>query len=314
MMQIKIADTQFAHGTSFGSGDLKIYPKHFQWYRGQDNISDIIVITESMFHKYDEFPEKIKLAWLLEPKSISPNSYNTIIEKWWKFDYVLTHNFEFIKLLQKLKDEFQGSYRCDTKFIWYPFGGCWIMPEDRKIYPKTKLISIIASGKNETEGHLLRHQVILALNMLKSSMAGIYNPDKIILDIGIYGRGYNPVDYKLDALKDYQYSIVIENEMTDGWFTEKLIDCWVTGTVPIYWGKKSPLFPVGSTINFETIEQLRGIVENILNNPDRNIETQYLEANLKFSEQFACPEDWLYNNFFMKEEVLKNQLVKFNIL
>jgi len=314
-MQIKIADTQFAHGTSLGSGDLKIYPKHFEWYRGQDNINDIIVITESMFHKFDEFTEKIKIAWLIEPMSINGESYKTIIQKWWKFDYILTHNLEFINLLNKLKTEFEGSYRCDTKFCWYPFGGCWIMPEDRKIYPKTKGISIIASGKTETEGHRLRHEVIKALG------------DKV----DVYGRGYNPVEYKLDALKDYQYSIVIENERTEGFFTEKIIDCFVTGTIPIYWGDPGIIKRLSKGLNFtinngfvttfNSLEDERYGLNNIIN---IICENKVWENEKKFNrpeqvffqqaEQYTCPEDWLYNNFFMKEEVLKNQLIKFNIL
>ncbi len=109
-MQIKIADTQFAHGTSLGSGDLKIYPKHFAWYRGQDNINDIIVITESMFHKVDEFTEKIKIAWLLEPESISPEGYVFISSYWHKFDFILSHNIGYInKLKSFLEVLLQGA-------------------------------------------------------------------------------------------------------------------------------------------------------------------------------------------------------------
>lgn len=316
MMQIKIADTQFAHGTSLGSGDLKIYPKHFQWYRGTDNINDMVVITESMFHQYDSFNEKIKIAWLLEPISISPESYDTIIAKWWKFDYILTHNNDFLKVLNKAKELWPHDSRIllkDTKFCWYPFGGCWIMPEDRKMIPKTKGISIIASGKNETEGHKLRHEVIKALG------------DKV----DVYGRGYNPIEYKIDALKDYQYSIVIENEKTEGFFTEKLIDCCMTGTIPIYWGcpdieqllAQPRYMPPGHIDRFNTVEELINIVDEKINQlsggkteDDVYLLAQQAGYNYTMAQQFTCPEDWLYNNFFMKEGLLKSQLMKFNIL
>lgn len=318
-MQIKIADTQFAHGTSLGSGDLKIYPKHFEWYRGQDNINDIVVITESMFHKVDEFTEKIKIAWLIEPKSINSESYNWIKDNYWKFDYVLSHNLDFINNEMPQLHQINAAAGTPgfTKILWYPFGGCWIMPADRKIYPKTKGISIIASGKTETEGHRLRHDVIKALG------------DKV----DVYGRGYNPVEYKLDALKDYQYSIVIENERTEGFFTEKIIDCFVTGTIPIYWGDPTlgkeffdQIKYLGPFINFtyfQTIQYLYDFVHLVNNNrvntlpKDKNvtdITQSVLQFNMERAEQFTCPEDWLYNNFFMKEEVLKNQLIKFNIL
>ena len=41
---------------------------------------------------------------------------------------------------------------------------------------------------------------------------------------------------KIDGLRDYRYHFCIENIKRDYWFTEKLIDCFVTGTIPIYWG------------------------------------------------------------------------------
>lgn len=314
MMQIKIVDTQFAHGTSLGSGDLKIYPKHFQWYRGTDNINDMVVITESMFHKVDEFTEKIKIAWLLEPISISPDGYKWIKENYWKFDYVLTHNLDFIKNQMPQLHEINAAVGTSgfTKILWYPFGGCWIMPEDRKIYPKTKGISIIASGKNETDGHKLRHEAIKALG------------DKV----DVYGRGYNPVEYKLDALKDYQYSIVIENEKTEGFFTEKLIDCFVTGAIPIYWGcpdmeqlMANPSRMPGYINRFNTVEELINIVDEKIKHFFEkktedyvNLLAQEAGYNYTRAQQFTCPEDWLYTSFFMKEGCLKSQLMKFNIL
>jgi hypothetical protein len=67
---------------------------------------------------------------------------------------------------------------------------------------------------------MLRHQSVLKFK------------DKMDL----YGRGYNPVEYKLKCLKDYAFSLTIENTKKDYYFTEKLIDCFMTGTVPIYWG------------------------------------------------------------------------------
>ena len=50
----------------------------------------------------------------------------------------------------------------------------------------------------------------------------------------VFGRGYDPIEFKIDGLKDYRFSVVIENCKRDYWFTEKLIDCFVTGTIPIY--------------------------------------------------------------------------------
>jgi hypothetical protein len=43
----------------------------------------------------------------------------------------------------------------------------------------------------------------------------------------------------LDGLKDYMFSIVIENSVYPKYYTEKITDCFATGTVPIYYGDRS---------------------------------------------------------------------------
>ena len=58
---------------------------------------------------------------------------------------------------------------------------------------------------------------------------------------GVYAKGYTHgqtgwADNKLAGLKDYMFTIVIENVVDDCWFTEKLMDSLLTGTIPIYWG------------------------------------------------------------------------------
>lgn len=313
MMQIKIADTQFAHGTSLGSGDLPLYPKYFQWYRGQDNINDMVVITESMFHKVDEFSEKVKIAWILEPRSINKDSYEFIRNNFYKFDYILSTSHNFIDELQLLIDglnkiNLPAAYEIKyPKVFWYPFGGCWIKPEDRKwCYKKTKKISIIASDKRETEGHKIRHEVITAIKA---------DPD-IAPHVDVFGRGYTPVNYKLDALKDYEFSIVIENENTPGWFTEKLIDCYMTGTIPINWGFPTFYF----NTQFDFVEELIFLLRKFIKEdvwpgwPNSDVYNTKKESVYKRALQYTCPEDWLYENFFMNQPELKNILIKHNIL
>ena len=50
------------------------------------------------------------------------------------------------------------------------------------------------------------------------------------------GGGYKAFKQKADGLAPYRYSVVIENVRERNYFTEKLIDALLCGTVPIYWG------------------------------------------------------------------------------
>ena len=176
-VKIRIYDTQFAHGTALGSGDLKIFPDNFIWTRSNDSsFSNLCFVTESCFHEINGIRELNKIALLIEPISIDSTHYsmarNPEFQK--KFDFILTHNQQLIDTNPE-------------KFIFYPFMGCWIKLEDRKVYEKTKDLSIVASDKRMTLGHKLRHEVIAKY--------------KNKID-GLFGNGYQFVQNKIEGLKD----------------------------------------------------------------------------------------------------------------
>lgn len=275
MLKIKIIDKQFAHApNSFGCGDLKnIFPKDFQWYRGMDNINDIVVITENSFTEVDSCREKIKVLLILEPPSINPEFYKFISlpQNYLKFNFILTYSDDLVNLNK-------------DKFIPYYFGGCWIYPNNWKIYKKTKNISVIASQKRITEGHKLRH---LAIEKFKNKIDGVF------------GRGYEILDYKLDGLKDYRYSIVIENEKEANMISEKVIDCFATGTIPIYCGTNKIFkhFNQKGILYFNNIEELESQI-NITTEEYYNSVIDAVYENLLSIEKLAVPENYLWDNFF----------------
>jgi alpha(1,3/1,4) fucosyltransferase len=49
-------------------------------------------------------------------------------------------------------------------------------------------------------------------------------------------RWLGSVDSKLETLGRYTFAICYENQILDGWITEKIFDCFRAGTVPVYWG------------------------------------------------------------------------------
>lgn len=282
--QIRIADTQFAHGTSLGSGDLKVYPKYFDWYRGPEQIGDMIVITESCFDQIDTFKEFYKIALIVEPVSINGWAYEFVRNNLHLFNYVLTHNRDFIAEINNKSGK--------TKAVFYFFGGCWLEPADwvPADFKKTKGVSIIASGKREAPGHKLRHT---AIEHCRESIDGIF------------GRGYQPVEFKIEALRDYQYTIVIENEKTDWWITEKLIDAFMARCIPVYWGCPSiaDYFNTDGMILFDNVDQLKSILSTIsghnkIDGTLHHIVTRAIEQNFRKAQAFTVPENYMWLNFF----------------
>lgn len=88
------------------------------------------------------------------------------------------------------------------------------------LYQKTKCCSFITSLKQITPMQRFR--------------VSLYNKYKNAIDC--YGIHTKPIDNKLEGLKDYCFSFAIENDIVPGYYSEKLLDCFMTGTVPIYAG------------------------------------------------------------------------------
>jgi len=200
----------------------------------------------------------------IEPSSII-NIGKEIIKNKNHFDLILTWN-EYI------------LSKCENSKL-FPFGSCWIKDEDQKVHKKTKEISIITSVKRKTVGHNLRH------NIIQSNL----------MNLDLFGNGYNPIEDKITALKDYRFSLIIENEKINNWFTEKIIDCLTTGTIPVYWGCPNigDYFDTSGFIIIDSIEDLI-TKKNMLN------ETTYFEMLPYIKINFELAKS--YTNFWSRIE------------
>jgi hypothetical protein len=270
MIEVSLRDTTFSHvPDGIGLGNTKI--SQIKFNRNSEEWLDICFFTDGNIKNNDilKSKSKINIAWIIEPLSINLETYEKAYQNIDKYDYILTHNLNLINVDSK-------------KCFYYPFGGCWIKPEDRKVYDKTKNFSIIASAKNWTVGHRLRHEIIKRFNQ------------KIDL---ICGEGYKPIDSKLEALKDYRYSFIIENDDNDTYFSEKLIDSLTTGTIPIFWGSKiDSFFDMNGIIRLDNLDQ----IEDLFKKCDSIFYQSKKESilnNFEIANQFVCPEDWIYHNF-----------------
>jgi hypothetical protein len=121
---------------------------------------------------------------------------------------------------------------------------------------KTKLISVITSSKAFTRGHKDR---ISFVKKLKAHYG-----DKL----DVFGRGFNDFDDKWDSLAPYKYHIALENSSSKYYWTEKISDCYLTGTFPVYYGCKNigDYFPEGAfrTINIHNFDEAVEIIDAVI--------------------------------------------------
>ena len=89
---------------------------------------------------------------------------------------------------------------------------------------KTKLISVVSSYKTFSAGHVNRQRFV---NRLIKHFGD---------QIDVFGEKVNDFRDKWDVTAPYKYQIVIENCRNKDYWTEKLGDCFLANTYPIYYG------------------------------------------------------------------------------
>jgi hypothetical protein len=138
-----------------------------------------------------------------------------------------------------------------SPFQLFPYGMSWIPQAAAGRLPgKTRLVSFVGSIEHpDNGGYALRKEVVRRLAARGS--------------VDLFGKGIREIASKLVGLQPYGFSIAMENARHNYYFTEKLIDCFLTGTVPIYWGCPDigRFFDPRGVLSFETPAELDTIVD-----------------------------------------------------
>ena len=274
MLRINLWDNAFSHlANPEGSYSMihKKIPKNIRYDCKLRNYDGITLFTDSYCNSsiISSVNSKIKIGWLLENRSLVPHAYNNVSSYIDLLDFLFTNDEVLLK-----------NYPEKTKFI--PYGGGWIKEENFGLAKKSKLVSIIYSHKKGPhEGYRIRHD-----------LANRYSH---ILDL--FGNGSpKPIEFKEEALVDYMFTIVIENVSDKNYFTEKIVDPMLTGTIPIYWGCPN----IGNFFNTRGIIDLKlENIDSILNSLSVDLYSSMLNStkeNYNKALNYEITEDWMYNN------------------
>jgi hypothetical protein len=204
------------------SSNSNLKPKKFEWT--VENAPFKVFIDSAIPHgiNYTKKPGEKKVAWICESRSI--------FHSW-----SVPRNI-FDQLLPQMEEAYDAIFFADKEYckkskkLHFAFAGSnlpWV--KEHKIFPKSKLCSMFASSKRMTQGHQLRHQIAEALRNKIDVFGGAANTQRV-------GDNGSPWPDKSGQINDYMFQIVIENDKYETYFTEKLTDCFATGTIPIYWG------------------------------------------------------------------------------
>jgi len=281
-----LSDDTFIHSPL--SATAKRVPKKIYWDRDDSSLKNHFYTHEKIFSLKDNITAK-KFAWLYEARCVMPDFYRRVdshLKELELFDAVFTHDEYLLTTLSNAK-------YCIVGGVQYSLHKNNI---NSQIKEKKKNISIVSSYKKSCELHRFRLNV--AKYFLNSDLVDCYG------DFHIRGKKVAHEEY----LSKYRYSIVVENQISKYYFTEKICNCFEALTIPIYIGAEN----IGDFFNKDgiiqihdlSIEELKLLVQG-LDEFDYMKRIDAVKENYKKVQQYKCAEDWIFNNYeelFFKED------------
>jgi hypothetical protein len=291
MKKFKLVDNTFSYtgtcelGSQNGYLALNRFPKHVEWvhegfnshqktYKNLESTDETFYTEQLIQLGLDDKISAKRYGWLIEPRWYNQmaveikNNPEPYIEA---YDSIFTHDKELLDLDPTFKFVFgQGS-----------------IIEEVGVFKKSKLISCIVSDLQMNEGHRLRLEI--AKQIEESGQ------------VDMYGKAFKFVPRKIDALKDYMFSFAMENAYYESYFTEKLHDCLLTGTMPIYLGAPN----IGDFYNLDGMVIMERDADGevsfdseILSEEYYNDHLDAVKDNYERVLETQTAEDYMFLNYF----------------
>ena len=182
----------------------------------------------------------VKILCIIEPPVVLPHMYTAPKSFYDAFDKIYTYSPELLEM-------------CSNAEL-LPYGTTWIKYNEMSL-DKQDRITFLTSSKDWAEGHKLRLQIY------------DYLADKPNINGFEIFKHKSPPQYmpREDFFNTAKFHIVAENCRHPNWFTEKVIDCFVSYTIPIYYGCPNigDFFNRDGIICFETVDQLNDILNSL---------------------------------------------------
>jgi hypothetical protein len=256
-------------------------PSLVQYVPRRDQWGGLTLFTDEwmMNPAVEQVQSRLKVGWLREPRCLHPDTYARQWERRHLFDFTLTYDSKLLAA-------------DPVRYRFCPYGGIWIDRRDWSIPPKTRDVSLLVGVKLTTTGHQNRR------------IAALAHGDVVDL-FGIMGTpvGYGPATKKA-TLADYRFSIITETCREPGLFTAWLLDAFVQGVVPVYWGLPDlpRFFNPDGVLAWADLDELAAIVPTLT---AEHYETMWraVADNYERAQEYTCTDDWLAMNVWAEMEL-----------
>lgn len=175
--------------------------------------------------------------------------------------------------------------KCDNA-VFFPYGTTWLN-KDKTKHPdalgeyfngleenfnkKEFGVSFMTTANRGTRGYEMRHQIWNNRNKINIPNK-FYSSSRNRTDSNGYSDTYTdalhdgiiPNDDKSIIFKS-QFSIIVENCVQGGYFSEKIVDCLLTKTIPIYFGCPNIdlFFNSDGILKFNNMDELINIINSL---------------------------------------------------
>ena len=275
-----IRDHHLAHDPyCIGSG---MPPTHFLWDRYN-------IALDTHFYSHGAMLETMgspshRYGMLIESAAIVPDDYDIFRKNRLagEFDAIFTYS-------DRILDEVPNAkFMPFCAAAWYgtEFGGGVV--DEKAFMRKKRDISIVSSSKCLCEYHKFR--IELARQCRKEGLADAF---------GTFDGG-DAIKIE-ESLTDYRYSIVIENDRTSYFFTERLTNCFLAMTVPIYFGatRIGEFFNEDGIIFIRPDDDLRKVLSQC-NKRDYEARLPAILDNFTRAKKYMNIWDMMYEKYFAK--------------
>jgi hypothetical protein len=236
--------------------DVNIYKHHLE------SNTDLKDKPISIFNDYIPTTEELNI-----------NPYNFLIinepnELFGLHDWAIYNSKSFSGILtwsEKILTQCENS-------ILMPFGMSFLHENNRyevlSQLPKQFEISYICGAKQSTQGHILRHKIFNLKNQINIPSKWFYTTE----------------EPKEICFRNSMFHIAVENVKDNNWFTEKLIDAFLSKTIPIYWGCPNigEFFDKNGIYTFSSEEDLLYLI-NSLTEEDYISKKESIENNYQLA-------------------------------
>lgn len=208
-----------------------------------------------------------RILFLAEPYAIAPTVNEGALRNAHSFDKIYTFG-------QAILDKYKTAEL-------FPWGSSWLDFKDLKVNKKPH-ITFVTSSKSQAPGHELRLAIHEALASLDE-----------VNGLEIYQHKSPPFhERRNDFFETAMFHIAAENSQQKNYFTEKIIDCFASKTIPIYYGCPNigDWFNMDGIITFNDIKDLEHIFDYV-DEDYYNSRQAAIEENYEIAKQFHGVND-----------------------